>query len=382
MLIIALPLYILDKTGSAALLGTFLAIMIFPKACLSPVIGNFVEKKHKKYLLIYSDFIQGIIFILLYFLIKDLNIYYFGLIMALSLILEVTFDITTASIFSHILEEKYFETGNSWKGMFENIASLIAPVIGIFIYSKLGIEGIFFINAITFIISAVFEIFIKYTHVENSNQNINFKNNMHEVFNYIKSNKSIKKLFLTSIFINLFWGPAGSVVLPYIILKVNMISKIQYGIADSIEILGSILGALLIIYLPKKIKLMKLFNIETILIMLIGIFSIIFINYHNLFFYTYLFLQFLSGVVTLMITVPKTSAFQRNVPKHLQGRFFGVYSFCCGISIPLGNILVGKLFKFVSPQIMIIVLCSLALITTTKLLKDLDDKKIFITKTN
>ncbi|MCS5422254.1 MULTISPECIES: MFS transporter [Psychrilyobacter] len=373
LLQIALPLYILDETNSVSKLGTFVALMAIPALLASPFVGSYVETNNKKHIMVITDYIQGVLFISLFF-IGDLSLFNLGLILTISLLIEKIFDLSTSSIFSRIVDKKLFEKGNSCKSILDNTSFLISPILGTFIYIKWGLSGIFLVNGVTFLLSGTIEIFIDYIHEETKMISNNFIENLKEVIDFIFSNKKLKNFVITIMLLNLFMTPMFVIIFPYLTLQINLLTKAQYGIGSSLGMAGAIVGASFIIFKSQKARISTLINIESILIMGIGIFSLIFLRNIPLFFIVYSFLRFSLGVINTMVNVPLTSGFQEAVPKDMQGRFFGIVFFISGLLIPIGNLVIGEISKWIRPQFIIIINCFILIFITTKLLGKNENK--------
>ena len=60
-LIIALPVFVYDLTGSTLATGAMFIIQILPRVLLAPVAGVFVDRWDRKRVMVISDIIRGVI---------------------------------------------------------------------------------------------------------------------------------------------------------------------------------------------------------------------------------------------------------------------------------------------------------------------------------
>ena len=58
---IALPLYILDLTGSGTLMGTFALLSMLPGLIFSPIAGVLGDRMNRKKIMVNMDYLRGII---------------------------------------------------------------------------------------------------------------------------------------------------------------------------------------------------------------------------------------------------------------------------------------------------------------------------------
>ena len=373
LLRIALPIFILEKTGSASALGTFMALVSLPAFLLSPILGNYLESLNKKYVIVITDFMQFIVFLILYlFQIQDLNM--LRVFVFLSFTLGKAFEISSSSIFSQIIEERYIEKGNSYRSILDNISGVGSPIIGVFIYNSFGIGGIFLVNAITFVFSALVEIFIKYKFIKTSLKNSNLIENILESIEFVLKNKDLSRIFFTSKALNFIIGPISSITIPFLLLKIHSFSNYEFGIIESASILGAIIGATIIIVKNKSLKLLVLLNINSILIITIGATSWLLWSYKRELFFIVLFMQFLIGFFANLISIPIISNYQRSVPIYMQSRFFALSAFLDGILIPIGEFGVGKMSLFINSNLILIMGGVLMIFIAYFLLKEEVDK--------
>lgn len=373
LLRIALPIFILEKTGSASALGTFMALVSLPAFLLSPILGNYLESLNKKYVIVITDFMQFIVFLILYlFQIQDLNM--LRVFVFLSFTLGKAFEISSSSIFSQIIEERYIEKGNSYRSILDNISGVGSPIIGVFIYNSFGIGGIFLVNAITFVFSALVETFIKYKFIKTSLKNSNLIENILESIEFVLKNKDLSRIFFTSKALNFIIGPISSITIPFLLLKIHSFSNYEFGIIESASILGAIIGATIVIIKNKSLKLLVLLNINSILIIMIGATSWLLWSYKRELFFIVLFMQFLIGFFANLISIPIISNYQRSVPIYMQSRFFALSAFLDGVLIPIGEFGVGKMSLFINSNLILIMGGALMIFITCFLLKEEVDK--------
>lgn len=373
LLRIALPIFILEKTGSASALGTFMALTSLPAFMLSPILGNYLESLNKKYIMITTDFIQFMVFSVLYILeIEELNILWIYIL--LSFTLGKAFEISSSSIFSQIIEDRYIEKGNSYRSILDNLSGVASPIIGVFIYNSFGIGGIFLINAITFLFSAITEIFIKYKFVKISLKNSGLVKNLSKSINFILKDKNLSRIFFTAKALNFIIGPISSITIPFLLLKVHKFSNYEFGLVESSTILGAVIGAAIVILKNKNLKLLVLLNINSILIIVIGITSWFLWGYKKELFFIVLFMQFLIGFFANLISIPIISNYQRSVPVYMQSRFFALSAFLDGVLIPIGEFGVGKMSLFINSNLILIVGGVLMIFIAYFLLKEKGDR--------
>ena len=145
---------------------------------------------------------------------------------------------------------------------------------------------------------------------------------------------------------------------PGIIIQKYQISETLYGFTSTSLIIGTFIAGLFI-FKNKKIKLQNymyhLIFINSILMIGIGVFSFLFYPMKQLYFCTFLILQFFIGFFVTCVNVPLNSYLQIHTPLEYQGRFFALLSFSSNLLIPLGILYSGFLSSAAGPDVTYIV---------------------------
>src|SRR6056297_971765 len=89
---VAIPLFILDLTGSGTIMGTFVLVTNIPKLIFGPFAGVLGDRFDRKKIMVYMDFARGGLILLLALLARLNALEISGLMIAQFLI--STFDIT------------------------------------------------------------------------------------------------------------------------------------------------------------------------------------------------------------------------------------------------------------------------------------------------
>lgn len=257
-----MSLYILDLTGSAAIFSRILAISTIPYILFAPIAGLLADTVNRKKIMVYLDFFSaGLMAIYSIILISGRdNIIIVGSVMFM---LSTTYTLYSPSVTAcipQIVEKDKLATANGIIQQVGAIVNLVGPIVAGLLYSFIEIKTIVIINAISFFISAIIELFLEIPDLQlkkKIKKTIlqSFKE-MKKSFIYLKEKKKIILGIIVSYGLtNIFVVPILSVVSPYFIkIKLNMPSVI-YGFVEAIFVLGMILGGLLITFRPKMFKM-------------------------------------------------------------------------------------------------------------------------------
>lgn len=158
----ALPLYLLNQTGSSALYGTVMACAFIPMIILSPVGGMIADRVNKRNIMVALDFTTAGLILAFMVLQGKVN-----LVFLLALTLMLLYGIAGAyqpavqASIPALVQQEEFMRANAVINVVSSFASLLGPVLGGVLYSFYGLLPILEVGLVCFVLSAVMEIFIR-----------------------------------------------------------------------------------------------------------------------------------------------------------------------------------------------------------------------------
>ena len=366
--LIVLPLYILNTTKNLKTTGIFFAAVNFPTIIISIFIGTIIEKFNKKNVILICDFLTSMLYFVLFLYLKNFNSLSFLFLISFFInIISKFFEIASKVLFSEINSPETLEKYNGLQSFMENTIIIVGPVIGTYLFVTFDFNLILIIVSLGYFLSFLQELFIKYEkNLDLSIEKTNFLEDFKEGISYIRSNKIILNFFILVMFLNFFIANNDEIINPGILIKKYEISEKLFGFSATSYGAGSVFAGIFIYYNEKfrfLKKLKSLFILNSSLMCLLGLLSIILFKYnHYIYFTTFIFFQFLIGMITTFVNVPLISSFQKNVEIKYQSRFFSILSFFSGGLIPLGILYAGYLSSYIGADITYII-NNLAIIT-------------------
>ncbi|BEO91974.1 hypothetical protein FNSP4_17830 [Fusobacterium nucleatum] len=359
--LIVLPLYILNTTKNLKTTGIFFAAVNFPTIIVSIFIGTIIEKFNKKNIILICDFLTSMLYFVLFLYLKNFNSLSFLFLISLLInIVSKFFEIASKVLFSEINSPETLEKYNGLQSFMENTIIIVGPVIGTYLFVTFDFNLILIIVSLGYFLSFLQELFIKYEKNLNlSIEKTNFLEDFKEGISYIGSNKIILNFFILVMFLNFFIANNDEIINPGILIRKYEISEKLFGFSATSYGAGSVFAGIFIYYnnkfkFLKKLKL--LFILNSFLMCLLGLLSIILFKYnHYIYFIIFIFFQFLIGMITTFVNVPLISSFQKNVEIKYQSRFFSILSFFSGGLIPLGILYAGYLSSYIGADITYII---------------------------
>ena len=234
MQMIALPLYILDLTGSGTLMGIFSILTLVPALITAPFSGIIGDRRNRRNIMIAMDFGRGalILFFGILAMTGYFNIYILFILQIFISIMDSLFNSSSAALMPDLISKDELIEANSTKGGFDAAATILGPALGGLIYGICGIKIVFYINGISFIISAVFSMLITYNIkiVEKEKMNMKiFLSENFEALKFIVSKQGLFQLFTFAMISNFLLAPMFDIVMPYVLKKEVGFTSQQYG---------------------------------------------------------------------------------------------------------------------------------------------------------
>jgi len=348
----ALSLYVLDITKSAAAFTMVISFAILPGVLVNVLAGVFVDRHDKKKIVVMSDIISGLVVLAFMMLFRaySTSIIIFILYVIVLNSVQAFFNLSLNASIPNIVSEENTAKANSAFQAVGAVINILGPIMGAILYKSIGLEMLFLINAISFILSGCSEMFIVFTKkaetIEDKPQS-SYLDNVKEVFAYLNTQKILKFLLSIAVMLNAILNPMVLLVLQYITYNVIKISGIQLALIEASWAIGTILGAVFIMTRktvnPILRKFFVLLEVQALLIVVwffprLSIFAdaskwtITII---------YLILIFLYGMLNTIQNVPLFTHFQLKIPEELRGRVFGVLFTALNISTPIGMWICG-----------------------------------------
>ena len=352
----ALPLYLLNTTGSSALYGTVTACAFIPAILLSPVGGIVADRVNKRNIMVILDFFTATVILIFTILMNRVN-----LILLLTVTLMLLYGIAGAyqpsvqASIPALVNQEQFMAANSIINTISSFASFTGPVLGGILYSAYGLKPILQVCTACFLVSAVMELFIQIPFQKQTSDGgvwNTARTDFAESIRFIRKDKpAIGKALLVICGINLFLAAMIMVALPYLVTEVLNLEASQanrlYGFAEGAVAAGGLAGGIGAGIFANKLAVQKsgrliiacavcVFPMSAVLIL----FSSGMINYIVITVCCFFIMTF-----STIFTVQMMSLIQTETPQNLIGKVIAVILTISMCTQPLGSALYGVLFE-------------------------------------
>ncbi|WP_315066428.1 MFS transporter [uncultured Clostridium sp.] len=358
---IALPLYVLDSTGSGTLMGILSMFILIPILMTAPFAGVIGDRSDRRNIMIAMDFGRGILVCILAVIAMrgNFNIYMLFILQIFISMMDSIFNSSSIALMPDLISKDELIEANSIKSGFDAASNIIGPMLGGVIYGIWGIQAVFYINSASFVISGIFSILITYRKKVVQTEKINMRNFLHknnEILKFIVSKRGLFQLFTFAMFANFFLAPLFDVVMPYVLKKEVGFTSEQYGYIAGFLAVGALLGNISILMYFKKLGLKQLmrygFTFETILRMAVCglVFPSIVSIYGGATWTLFILIGSLCMMMEFFNAFVNTSIgtnLQNLVPDKMRSRFFAILGMFSQGAMPLGALLFGTLLDLV-----------------------------------
>ena len=358
----AIGLYVLKQTGSGFSFALTLFVGLIPTIIFSPVAGYMSDRFDKKKIVVFMDFANGMMFLILFLLTLkfELNQPMIYISTFMTTVFTTFFGIAFEAAKPNLVADEKLMSINSLSKVIDSTALILAPVLGGLIFAFTDIKTFILINAVCFIFSAVIETMIDFNHNIKSTAEINddggFVEDIKDGLTYIRKSSEIVKMINVLVILNFFISFSVTVPLPYIINNLLNLSSNQYGIIQGAFPVGMILGAVVVGKIIEKIDYMKLLIFSSITlsvaIALLGLPLVLADASSLAYMIYYISIMVIFGIAISFIDVPILWLMQKSIPDNLRGKVLSISMSIVKLIAPLGLVISGMIINSVPVYIM------------------------------
>ncbi len=348
---LALSMYVLEVTGSAAIFAGILSAATIPTILLSPLGGFLADRADRRNIMVALDALTGVSVLCAALFLSESNA--IAVISTLLIILSILGAFETPTVQACIptmLQGDNIMKGNAVVNQVASLSYLIAPVLGGVLYAMLGLKPVMYASVVCFFITALFECFIKlsYQRIQNQGGVLQIvKQDFLSSMQYIsKEQTSISKMLLLTAFSRFFVMGITIVGLPFLVRTVLGFNAKYYGAAESALAVATILGSIAAGILAEKLKIHKLSFLLAILGIFIipaGIVFLLPVNATIKYGVTIVSFCGMQAVISIF-SIFAVSLIQQRTPNHLIGKVMAYTSTVTLCVQPIGQIVYGFLF--------------------------------------
>ncbi len=358
----ALPLFILQQSGSAALFGFVSASAFVPMVIMSPVGGIIADRVNKQRIMVVLDTITTVIIAAFMLLMGVVSIV--PLVVAMLMLLygiQGAYAPAVQASMPLLASAEQLMPANAVVNLVQSLAGLLGPVIGGVLFGSYGLWPILAVSCACFAFSAIIELFIRIPFEKRSREQSVWtlvKGDMKESAGFIVKDYPIMGKILTLTFcINLFMSTLIMVGMPVLITEYLGMSSEMYGVSQGVMMAGGLLGGVLAGALGKRLRLRRAYLL--LLICALSVLPMGVILLFNAPFISYLVLTGMSALsmaCAMICNIQMLAFVQSETPNRLVGKVIALIMMVNLCAQPIGQSMYGLLFEHFEHSPWIVVL--------------------------
>ena len=307
-------------TGSAMSVGLMMMATALPTLLIGLIAGVFVDRFDRRRVMMTADLLRAVLVFFIPLLIPY-NIAWLYIMVALASAVGQFFDPAHSSLLPELATDEELAAANSMMTISTVGAQAIGFALSGLIASNLSIDWAFYIDAVTFLFSAlcIFLIRVASSKVEGETSASAIARNLKAGFKLIGNTPGLRSLFIVYLPVFITFGLNNALMLPFARRALDA-SEAQYGLIEGITMIGFVAGSFAMAYYGSRLR-----EGQWIAISFIGmaIGSVIYSQLHSV------TLAIVIGTLNASLNAPSVVGrqliIQRQTPREMRGRVFSAF---------------------------------------------------------
>ena len=360
----ALSMYVLERTGSAAIFAGLLAVATMPQVLLAPIGGLLADRLNRRNMMVALDALSGTAVFLTFlgsgglhetggFHVMSQEGPSLLLISILQVVLGILGAFESPTVQACVPQTQTGENllkGNAAVSQIQAVAGLVTPFLGSLFYTAFGIRPVLAVCAACFFLTALLECFIRLSHQKRpGGQKIRqiLRQDLGESMDFLlKKRPEVFRLLLLAALASFFVVGTAVVGLPFLVRNVLGLSANHYGAAESLMGGASVAGALAVGMLAGRLREKGLQSLLIVVgAVLIPAGAAFLLPLSTGVRYLILLVCFcIEQAVCSMFSILALSLIQESTPEHLTGKIMACVIALSTCAQPVGQVVYGLLF--------------------------------------
>jgi len=203
---IALGFWVLQKTGSTAIMGTLMAAASLPRVAVAPFAGVLVDRADRKWMLVAMDALRGLAVVLVGVAafsgaVQVWMVLVAGIIIGIA---SAFFNPAVSSTIPDIVPKGSIVQANSAFALLQTGSGVLGNAAGGFLFQLLGAPLMFLANGISYLVAAVASLPIRVPKVRHEIQEFRFFRDLKSGLAFVWQYRGIRYMVLTAAALNFF----------------------------------------------------------------------------------------------------------------------------------------------------------------------------------
>jgi MFS family permease len=351
-LLIALPVFVYDMTGSTLATGGMFVAQSLPRLLFGSLAGVFVDRWDRRRTMVTANLLSAaaLLLLLLVHSRADLWLLYFAAFVQTTVTLF--FAPAESALVPRLVGEDQLLHANALNALNWEITRLIAPPLGGLVMVWLGFGSVLAIDALTFVISAGLIGLIvmppkiapaepEPVVVAAEGLGLAFWHELIAGLRLVWQDRLVRAIFVITSTAMIAEGLINVLSFPWLKLVLHG-GALERGWLASAQAIGGLLGGLLIGRAARLVRPALLVGVSG---MVLGLLMLVYVNVNTLpippalLLPAALLIKMLQGVPIMGMFVSIDTLLQQNVADRYRGRIFGAYGAMVGLAVLVGQAL-------------------------------------------
>lgn len=348
---LALSMYVLEISGSAAVFAGILSVATVPSILLAPLGGILADRADRRKIMVALDAMTGLAVLSAAVLLPGNHaITVIGVLLVVLSVFGAFETPTVQACIPQMVTGDNIIRGNAVVNQIASVSYLTAPLLGGIAYAAIGLKPVMFASVVCFFMTASFEWFIKLGYQPENDQGrmvSMIKNDFLSSIRFLmKEQSDIMRMLFLAAFSRFFVMGIAMVGLPFLVRTVLGLDAKYYGGAESALAVATILGSIAAGLLTGKLKIGKLsYVLAAVGICIIPAGIAFLIPSGGGFRYVVSVVSFCGMQTAVSIfSIFAVSLIQQKTPDHLLGKVMAYTSAITMCAQPVGQMVYGFLF--------------------------------------
>ena len=360
----ALPLYLLNETGSPAVYGTVMALSFLPMLLLAPVGGIIADRVNKRDVMVCLDFFTSAL--MLFYTLSYRQLPLTGPLIAVLMLLygiQGAYQPAVQASLPVLTAPENLMAGNAVINAVSSLSGVVGPVLGGLIFGLYGIRPILIISVICFFLSALMEIFIHIPFEKRKKHGSLFTvatADIKESWRFVRRDRpEILRVGLLLAVINMIFSALIVVGLPIVVtghlgFSLSAGNRL-YGYAEGVLAAGGLLGGVLSGALGSKMRVSRGAWLIVLCTSTLLPIALALLTMRGMAAYLVIVCAcFAMMILSTILSIEMITYVQKITPTTLTGKVMALLTCLVMMGSPVGQVIYGQLFESLSSMVWVI----------------------------
>ena len=356
ILLVALPFYVFQRTGSALASGAMFIVEVIPMLLLGSVAGVFVDRWNRKKTIIVTNVSSALVLFLLLFVQSKNGLWLVYVVAFTEAVLACFASPAYSAVVPLLVKEKQLSAANSMNKLGVEMTRLLGPALGSVLLGLSGLMSIILVDSVSFLFCAFTIVFISLPTSTGSNDTKGFHTpttvytlvwrEWIEGLQLMRRTQVIAAVFVITSVSMIGEGFGRVVFIPFLSLVLHQ-GAIALGWVLTVQGIGGVLGSLVNERLTKWLSPWILIGWSGIVLGLLNLVAVLFPKLPVL-----LCIYLFGGGPVMFFFVGLYTLLQQHTGNAYRGRIFGAYNTTNTLLLLAGMLLSSTFTNILGPLLM------------------------------